>query len=184
MPRALRKLFRLMIFRFLIISWPCQFLNEVSIILRCWDILAWSFNEVFTLAKLKMPISQQQNMIETWFKNWQVQKNQLYKMRNMGRGAYWGRGAYYGEYGIWSMSDVGKTKDIVCETLYVNLFLSFWAIPSVYITVCYTTLDLRGFSLLLNLISSCIRPRFSSPAQTCFGNCIWVEWVNEMMLWI
>ena len=29
-----------------------------------------------------------------------MQKNQLYKVRNKGRGAYWGKGAYYGEYGI------------------------------------------------------------------------------------
>ena len=36
---------------------------------------------------------QQRNMIETTFKtlNWHFQDNQLYKLRNMGRGAYWAR---------------------------------------------------------------------------------------------
>ena len=38
-------------------------------------------------------------MIETWFKNWHVQENQLYKLRNLERGAYQGRDAYYSEYG-------------------------------------------------------------------------------------
>ena len=31
-----------------------------------------------------MPISQQPDMIETWFKNWQVQENQLYKLGKRG----------------------------------------------------------------------------------------------------
>ena len=41
--------------------------------------------ESFTLAKLKMPISQQGNMVETKFKNWHVQENQLYKLGNIWR---------------------------------------------------------------------------------------------------
>ena len=45
-------------------------------------------NEFFTLAKFKMPISQQRNMVETSFKNWHVQENQLYKVGNMEMGAY------------------------------------------------------------------------------------------------
>ncbi len=57
--RALTKLFRLIKFRFLIISWVYQFLNQVSTTFRCRD----------KLAKLKMPISQQWNKIETSFKN-------------------------------------------------------------------------------------------------------------------
>ena len=32
-------------------------------------------------------------MIEAWFKNWHIQENQLHKLENMGRGAY------YSEYG-------------------------------------------------------------------------------------
>ena len=73
--------------RFLIISGAYQFLNQVSSMFCCRDMLDWSFSEFSTLAKLKMPISQQWNMIETSFKNWHVQKNHFYQLRNMGRGA-------------------------------------------------------------------------------------------------
>ena len=48
-------------------------------------MLVLRFHGLFTLAKFKMPISQQQNMIETRFKNWYVHEYQLYKLRNMGR---------------------------------------------------------------------------------------------------
>ncbi len=37
------------------------------------------------LVKLKMPISQEQNMIQTRSKNWHVQENQLLTLRNMRR---------------------------------------------------------------------------------------------------
>ena len=74
--------YRLTKFRFLIISRTYQFLNQVSMMFRCGDMLIWSFSEFSTLAKLKIPISKQRSMIETRFKNWHVQKNQLYQLRN------------------------------------------------------------------------------------------------------
>ena len=55
-----------------------------------------------------MPIYQQWNMIGTWFKNWYVQENKLYMLRNMGRGAY------YSKYG---MSNILK-----CIALYSHTF--------------------------------------------------------------
>ncbi len=66
-PFSCTKLFRLIKSRFPIISWVCQFLKQVSLIFCSGDMLVWSFNEFFTLAKLKIPITQQQKMIKTSF---------------------------------------------------------------------------------------------------------------------
>ena len=40
------------------------------------------------LAKLEMPIYQQQNMTDTQFENWHVQEKQLYKLRDIEKGTY------------------------------------------------------------------------------------------------
>ncbi len=87
--------------RFLIINWAHQFLNKVSIIFVAeiyfkWSFNAeiyfkWSFNEFFTLSKLKIQISWQWNMIETCFRNWHVEENQLYKL-GKGEGCLLGQG--------------------------------------------------------------------------------------------
>ena len=39
-------------------------------------------------------------MIETSFKNWLVQKRQLYILRNEARRTYLDRGTYYGKYSM------------------------------------------------------------------------------------
>ncbi len=63
--------------------------------------LFWAINcrpRSFTLAKVKMSISQQRNMLESRFKNWHVQENQLYEMGNIVRSTFYGRDAYYGKW--------------------------------------------------------------------------------------